>query len=266
MRILSLTLVLCASTARGEEPAPDETAEIEKALQADQAAKAKGAAASASAPAAATGGGGAVARFFQSLNPDLSAIVTLAGGYYSNDDGTTKSGDDPGHTGFNVQEVEVALQAVVDPYFRADVFLTIPNLAGLEVEPWHRDPSRGPGDVATDAGNEHDHQQGDGEDEQRSPEPAPRGRFRPRGHPQSGQADGEVETLLHGDRIRVAVGRVGADAGGGQHHHEPDRQQQPCADHHEVVRRKRPLEDGLGLRCTHARALTAWANRSPRCL
>ena len=33
-----------------------------------------------------------------------------------------------------MQEVELALSAIVDPYFRGDVFLTIPNLQGLEVE------------------------------------------------------------------------------------------------------------------------------------
>jgi hypothetical protein len=163
MRTFAVCLALaCARVAAAQGPAPaqpstgepapaqpsaDELKEIEKALAADQAAKAK-AGASAAAPATSTpagasaasgtvtGGGrsGALGRFFQSLNPDVSAIVTFAGGYYSDDDHTVKSGDDPAHTGFNVQEVELALQAVVDPYFRADVFLTIPNLQGLEVE------------------------------------------------------------------------------------------------------------------------------------
>jgi hypothetical protein len=73
-------------------------------------------------------------RFFQSLNPDISAIVDFAAGWYQDDKGTIKSGDDPQATGFNAQEIEVALQAVVDPYFRADIFLTIPNLQGIEVE------------------------------------------------------------------------------------------------------------------------------------
>ena len=76
--------------------------------------------------------GGLLRRAFQSLNPDISAIVDFAGGLY---DGTlVKSGDDPGDTGANLQEVEIAFSATVDPYFRADVYLTIPNLAGLEVE------------------------------------------------------------------------------------------------------------------------------------
>jgi hypothetical protein len=123
------------------EPPPPTTEEIEKALRADEAQKAK------SVPKAATptatpqpaaqssgGGWGSVARFVQSLNPDLSAIVDFAGGWYSNDKGTVKADDDPKATGFTAQEIEVALQAVVDPYFRADIFLTVPNLRGFEVE------------------------------------------------------------------------------------------------------------------------------------
>jgi hypothetical protein len=82
-----------------------------------------------------------VARFFQSLNPDLSVLVDGVVGY-SERAPLRLAGDDPdlgGDTshpaaGFMLQELEVGFQAVVDPYFRADVFLTIPNLKGLEVE------------------------------------------------------------------------------------------------------------------------------------
>ncbi|MBI5479994.1 MAG: hypothetical protein HY906_14100 [Deltaproteobacteria bacterium] len=80
-------------------------------------------------PAAAPPGG----RGFQSLNPDLSVIGDLTGGYYQHTP-RSLSGDDPARTGLNLQELEVAFAAVVDPYFRADVYLTIPNLEGIEVE------------------------------------------------------------------------------------------------------------------------------------
>ena len=122
-------------------------AEIARALQADTAAAAKKQAASSAAAAAAAnspstpgapqasaGFGPALGRMFQSLNPDVSAIVDFAAGWFSDDQGTIKAGDDPQSTGFKIQEVELALQAVVDPYFRADIFLTIPNLSGIEVE------------------------------------------------------------------------------------------------------------------------------------
>ncbi|HZS35457.1 MAG TPA: hypothetical protein VFF06_01445 [Polyangia bacterium] len=157
---LALAFTLLSSIARAQPaanpdggapppPATPDEAEIEKALKADVAAQQKSQPAAAtpqaatpaavapppSTPAQPTAGGWAsFGRFIQSMNPDLSAIVDFAAGWYSDDQGTHKSGDDPAKTGFNVQEVEVALQAVVDPYFRADLFLTIPNLGGLEVE------------------------------------------------------------------------------------------------------------------------------------
>lgn len=115
-------------------------AEIEKAMAADAAAQKKDQAANAAAvpPAPAqtngSGWGAALGRVFQTLNPDISAIVDFAAGWFQDDAGTIKSGDDPQSTGFKVQEVELALQAVVDPYFRADIYLTIPDLKGLEVE------------------------------------------------------------------------------------------------------------------------------------
>ncbi len=36
--------------------------------------------------------------------------------------------------GFDLQEIELAAQSAIDPYFEGAVFLTIPSLAGLEVE------------------------------------------------------------------------------------------------------------------------------------
>jgi hypothetical protein len=124
-----------AQTATPEVPPPPEAppvdeAEIARALQADQAAKTVAPSAEPPPTAAPV----AVPRGGQSLNPDISAIVDFAAGWFSDASGTVKSGDDPQSTGFKVQEVELALQQVVDPYFRADLYLTIPNLSGIEVE------------------------------------------------------------------------------------------------------------------------------------
>jgi hypothetical protein len=101
--------------------------ELAAAVAADAAdtARTRGAAAPAAAPAGRRG--------FQSLNPDLSVIGDLAGGYYQKTP-RSLSGDDPARTGLNLQEVELAFAAVVDPYFRADLYLTVPNLEGIEVE------------------------------------------------------------------------------------------------------------------------------------
>jgi hypothetical protein len=144
-------------------------AEIARALQADQGARAKPGtppATPATSPAAAVppplsgsapaaGDPGELApqvRSFQTLNPDVSAIVDFAAGWFSDDGGTIKSGDDPQSTGFKVQEVELALQQVVDPYFRADIFLTIPNLSGLEVEEAFLTTTALPGNLQVKAG------------------------------------------------------------------------------------------------------------------
>jgi hypothetical protein len=171
MRRLMVLLLLCAAPAFAQDPPSDtpDQAEIEKALKADQAAKEKAGtagppptAAPAPAPSApgaaptaapaptpsglapwatgaatvapATGQTSMWGRVFQLLNPDIAGIVNFAGGWYSREEQTVKSGDDPAISGFNVQELELAFQAVIDPYFRADIFLAIPNLEGFEVE------------------------------------------------------------------------------------------------------------------------------------
>ena len=137
--------------------------EIAKALQADVTAQKKGqpqqATTGTSVPmpqqqprTTGSGFGAAMGRFFQSMNPDISAIVDFAAGWYQDDQGTIKSGDDPQSTGFKVQEVELALQAVVDPYFRADIYLTIPNLQGLEVEEAFLTTTHLPGNFQIKAG------------------------------------------------------------------------------------------------------------------
>lgn len=76
------------------------------------------------------------------MNPALSFILDGAFGYYgvhADDFASLRlpiAGDDPSNTneGFTVQEIEVAAQAALDPYFEGAVFLTIPNLKQLEVE------------------------------------------------------------------------------------------------------------------------------------
>jgi hypothetical protein len=139
-------------------------AELQKAIERDQAATA---AARASSGAAAPGTPAApepspttpalpaanvqeaVKRPGSSLlNPALSVILDGDFGYY----GTSTAdflalrlpvaGDDPavalpgttGREGFGIQEVELAASAAIDPYLEGALFLTIPNLSGLEVE------------------------------------------------------------------------------------------------------------------------------------
>ena len=75
------------------------------------------------------------------MNPDISVIFDGVVGA-ANRPRASSAGDDPDFGGppakrtggFAVPEVEVGLQSTVDPYFAANVFLTIPNLQGIEVE------------------------------------------------------------------------------------------------------------------------------------
>jgi hypothetical protein len=64
-------------------------------------------------------GGGTASK----LLPDISVIGSFAGAYFTQDP-TGNVGPDPARTGFTLQEVELALSGVVDPYFRYDAFLS----------------------------------------------------------------------------------------------------------------------------------------------
>ncbi len=64
--------------------------------------------------------------------PDISVLGSLVGGYFNNDP-AGDVGHDPARTGFTLQEIELALQSVVDPYFRADLFLSF-HEDGVELE------------------------------------------------------------------------------------------------------------------------------------
>jgi hypothetical protein len=145
--VLSLGRALAQPSPSPSPSAEPSAADIERALREDLEAQKKPAAAPAPAAPASTAWG----RFIQTLNPDLAAIVDITPGYYSNED-VRKSGDDPGATGFNIQELEIALQANVDPYFRADIFLTVPNLRGVEVEEAYLTTSHLPANLQIKAG------------------------------------------------------------------------------------------------------------------
>ncbi|MDB4892178.1 MAG: hypothetical protein JWL61_4033 [Gemmatimonadetes bacterium] len=62
------------------------------------------------------------------LLPDFSAVGDFVGDF-SPKGSTQRDG-----TRFGVREVELAVQAVVDPYFRGDVFLGISDLEGISIE------------------------------------------------------------------------------------------------------------------------------------
>jgi hypothetical protein len=143
--LLALAVPAAAQQADGGVQEDDLQKELEKAIKADSGAAQQGQR-ERSAPPAATSGSAAtmpqtLLRGAQSLNPDLSVILDTDVGYQRRAP-QLLSGDDPNlgaegtrHAlGFIAQEVEFAFSAIVDPYFKGEVYLTIPNLEGIEVE------------------------------------------------------------------------------------------------------------------------------------
>jgi hypothetical protein len=147
LALLVVALAFPAAAQQTDGGVPDDLQkELEKAIKSDQSAAQKqgqpGAPAPPAAVAQSTGAAPqTLSRGSQSLNPDISAIVDADLGYVRRAP-QFLSGDDPDlhaegtrHAlGAAVQEVELAFSAIVDPYFKGEVYLTIPNLEGIEVE------------------------------------------------------------------------------------------------------------------------------------
>ena len=157
IRALIAVVVLSAALARAQDDGglPDAGVAEEPSLL-DQLDFAAGAPVTKVAP---TPSPNPIVRAFQSLNPDMSVSVDTTVGY-SQRAPLRLAGDDPdlggdltkAAAGFTVQEAEFGFQGVVDPYFRADVFLTIPNLSALEVEEAKVTTTSLPGDLQVMAG------------------------------------------------------------------------------------------------------------------
>jgi hypothetical protein len=157
LRRLGLLCALCLAMPVLAQGAPDGGREavpdggtpplslddIQKALNADSAANTKpgstgASAAQAGASSEAPAQTGGAARFFQSLNPDLSFIADFAAGAFNHAPGTPNGmvmvGDhDPDQNGFTFQALEMAASANVDPYFKFNANLTF-NDESVEVE------------------------------------------------------------------------------------------------------------------------------------
>lgn len=63
--------------------------------------------------------------------PDISVIGVFAGAYFTDEPG--ERGHNPERTGFNLQEIELAIQSVIDPYVRGDIFFSF-HEDGVELE------------------------------------------------------------------------------------------------------------------------------------
>src|SRR5437763_301872 len=147
MKLALLLFMLAAPVAaqQADGGVPDDLQkELEKAIQSDTAQKQGQKGPPVPAPAVAASAESAPQTLFrgaQSLNPDMSAILDADFGWQRRAP-QLLSGDDPDlhaegtrhAVGFTAQEVELAFSAIVDPYFKGEVYLTIPNLEGIEVE------------------------------------------------------------------------------------------------------------------------------------
>lgn len=108
--------------------------DLERVLDADrqQQAESRGSPATAG-PAAESGVISNLVRTFQSFNPDMSFIADVALAYFTADDPLQAGGHDPTKNGFTLQQLELAVSAMVDPYFRFDANLVYSPF-GVEIE------------------------------------------------------------------------------------------------------------------------------------
>lgn len=124
--------------AQRDSAAAADSMAIVRELQGMQAAGDTAPTAQPSAEAGGNAGGGPPQR----LLPDISVVGDFVGDL--SPEGSTQEGGER----FGVREVEIAIQAAVDPYFRGDVFLGISDLEGIAIEqayltatalPWNLD-------------------------------------------------------------------------------------------------------------------------------
>src|SRR5256886_5635594 len=147
MKLALLLFMLAAPVAaqQADGGVPDDLQkELEKAIQSDIAQKQGQKGPPVPAPAVAASAESAPQTLFrgaQSLNPDMSAILDADCGWqrrarqWRSGDAPNLHAEGTSHAvGFTAQEVELAFSAIVDPYFKGEVYLTIPNLEGIEVE------------------------------------------------------------------------------------------------------------------------------------
>ncbi|MEZ4455260.1 MAG: hypothetical protein R2882_01735 [Gemmatimonadales bacterium] len=121
---LALAGVLLAAAAVPAQSQQDSTRRVRDSLAADSLALIRELTGGAAAPAAVAQPGPTNPR----LLPDVSAVGDLIGDFSKN--GSTQEGGQR----FSVREVEVAIQAAVDPYFRGDIYLGISDEEGISIE------------------------------------------------------------------------------------------------------------------------------------
>ncbi len=128
---LLLAVVLAGGGARAQDAdagvSAQDLSEIDRALQQDAAATA------AEKPGVLERAAAPVVSAVQSLNPELSFIADVALAAFSQEAPLQGGDHDPHRNGFNLQQLELAVGASVDPYLRFDANLVF-NDEGVEIE------------------------------------------------------------------------------------------------------------------------------------
>jgi len=163
MRTILMASLLAASLAgpveaAATDPVPPRADPERQQLEAQIARElgtATPAPATASPPATASSAGGAAPWARLLVIPDISAVGSFAAVYDDYDVGQLSPRDGPqgpaGQPTFLFQELELGLQAVIDPYFRADVFISF-TPAGVAVEEAYLTTLSLPGGLQAKAG------------------------------------------------------------------------------------------------------------------
>jgi hypothetical protein len=124
-----------AEGASEDQLTAEELAEIEKALGKDATDASASGTPAAAPPASSTNTGTTVLRVGAGNNQwlDLSFILDGALAAFTAEEPLQTGGHDPNTNGFNLQQLELSIRSVVDPYFRFDSNIVF-ALAGVEIE------------------------------------------------------------------------------------------------------------------------------------
>ena len=118
------------------ELSPEEMAEIEKALSGDGTGQQNAPGNTASAPQSSPGGS---TLSLPGMNTggtsflDLSLVLDVAAAAFTAEEPLQTGGHDPNLNGFNLQQLELSIGSVVDPYFRFDANIVFIQF-GVEIE------------------------------------------------------------------------------------------------------------------------------------
>jgi len=122
-----------APSAHAQDVSPEELQELQRALEADKQSAPPAAVQPPPSAAPVSAGPGGLAAALQSMNPDMSLILDVAGAWFSREPSLQTGGHDPQRTGFNLQQLELSVGRSVDPYFRFDGNIVFSQF-GVEIE------------------------------------------------------------------------------------------------------------------------------------